>query len=85
MKEDLTERSIPRDRPSSWFLWHRWVIRPGTRVLDIEDHLLKQGELVQLANPLEIVLAREVLEFASGRPMALASVLARRPAAPGKA
>lgn len=50
-----------------------------------EDHLLKPGELVQLANPLEIVLAREVLEFASGRPRALASVLARRPAAPGKA
>lgn len=50
-----------------------------------EEHLLKPGELVQLAEPFEIVLGREVVEFASGRPMALASVLARRPVAAGGA
>jgi SAM-dependent methyltransferase len=43
------------------------------------DHLLKRGELIQLATPFEIVLAREALEFIGGRPMAVASVLAQRP------
>jgi SAM-dependent methyltransferase len=42
------------------------------------DHLLKRGELIQLAAPFEIVLAREALEFIGGRPMEVASVLARR-------
>ncbi len=44
------------------------------------EHLLKRGELIQLAEPFEIVLAREALEFIGGRPMAVASVLAQRPA-----
>lgn len=49
------------------------------------DHLLQSGELVRLAEPFEILLAREVVEFASGRPMAVASVLAQRPVgAPGR-
>ncbi len=43
------------------------------------DHLLKPGEIMRLAEPFEIVLAREVVELVEGRPMALASVLARRP------
>ncbi|OGU09635.1 MAG: hypothetical protein A2W29_08565 [Gemmatimonadetes bacterium RBG_16_66_8] len=44
-----------------------------------EDHLLRRGELIELASPFEIVLAREALEFVGGRPMAVASVLAQRP------
>jgi len=44
-----------------------------------DDHLLKRGELLELAEPFEIVLAREALEFVNGRPMAVASVLALRP------
>jgi SAM-dependent methyltransferase len=43
------------------------------------DHLLKRGEVVALAGGLELMLAREALEFVGGRPMAVASVLARRP------
>ena len=43
-----------------------------------DDHLLKPGELVRLVEPLEIILAREALDFVGGRPMAVASVLARR-------
>ncbi len=42
------------------------------------DHLLKPGELIRLAEPFEILLAREALEFVGGRPMAVASVLAER-------
>lgn len=45
------------------------------------DHLLRRGELMMLAGPFEIVLAREALEFVGGRPMAVASILARRPPA----
>ena len=45
------------------------------------DHLLRRGELMTLAGPFEIVLAREALEFVGGRPMAVASILARRPPA----
>lgn len=43
-----------------------------------DDHLLGPGELISLVEPLEIVLAREALEFIGGRPMAVASVLAQR-------
>ena len=42
------------------------------------EHLLQPGELLQLAEPFEIVLAREALEFVEGRPIAVASILARR-------
>lgn len=42
------------------------------------DHLLKPGELIRLAEPFEILLAREALDFVGGRPMAVASVLAKR-------
>jgi SAM-dependent methyltransferase len=41
-------------------------------------HLLKPGELLELVEPFEVVLAREALEFAGGHPMAVASMLARR-------
>jgi 2-polyprenyl-3-methyl-5-hydroxy-6-metoxy-1,4-benzoquinol methylase len=44
-----------------------------------DEHLLRPGELWSLVEPLEIVLARDVLEVVDGRPMAVASVLARRP------
>lgn len=44
-----------------------------------DDHLLGPGELLSLAEPFEVVLAREALEFIGGRPMAVASILARRP------
>jgi tellurite methyltransferase len=42
------------------------------------EHLLKPGELLELVQPFEVVLAREALEFVAGHPMAVASVLARR-------
>ncbi len=42
------------------------------------DHLLKPGELLQLVEPFEVVLAREALEFVAGHPMSVASMLARR-------
>jgi len=45
-----------------------------------DDHLLKPGELLQLVEPFEVILAREALDFLGGRPMAVASVVARRPA-----
>ena len=44
-----------------------------------DEHLLRPGELWSLVEPFEIVLARDVLEVLDGRPMAVASVLARRP------
>lgn len=43
------------------------------------EHLLQSGELLQLVVPLEVVLAREVLETIDRRVMALASILAQRP------
>ena len=43
-----------------------------------DDHLLKPGELLQLVEPFEVILAREALDFVSGRPMAVASILALR-------
>lgn len=42
------------------------------------DHLLESGEILRLAEPFEIILAREALDFVGGRPMAVASVFARR-------
>ena len=42
------------------------------------DHLLKPGELPTLLAPLEVILAREALDFFDGRPMAVASALAQR-------
>lgn len=42
------------------------------------EHLLKPGELLQLIEPFEVVLAREALEFVEGHPMSVASMLARR-------
>lgn len=44
-----------------------------------DEHLLRPGELWSLVEPFEIILARDVLEVLDGRPMAVASVLARRP------
>lgn len=43
-----------------------------------DAHLLKPGELWSLIEPLEIVMAREVVEILDGRSRAVASVLARR-------
>lgn len=43
------------------------------------DHLLAAGEIFSLIHPYELVSAREALEMLDGRPMAVASVLARRP------
>ncbi|MBI4420135.1 MAG: class I SAM-dependent methyltransferase [Gemmatimonadetes bacterium] len=43
-----------------------------------DEHLLRPGELPLLVAPLEMVLGREALDFLGGRPMAVASVLARR-------
>jgi len=46
-----------------------------------DEHLLKPCELWTLVLPFEIVLAREVIEMLDGRPMAVGSILARRPSA----
>lgn len=43
-----------------------------------DDHLLRTGELALLVRPLEIVQAREALDFHGGRPMSVASVVAQR-------
>ena len=43
-----------------------------------DDHLLRSGELTTLVRPLEVVQAREALDFHAGRPIAVASVLAQR-------
>ena len=43
-----------------------------------DDHLLRSGELPLLVRPLEIIQAREALDFHGGRPMSVASVLAQR-------
>lgn len=43
-----------------------------------DAHLLKPGELWSLVEPLEIVLAREVVEILDGRSRVVASVLACR-------
>jgi 2-polyprenyl-3-methyl-5-hydroxy-6-metoxy-1,4-benzoquinol methylase len=43
-----------------------------------DDHLLKAGELISLVQPLEVVLAREVLEHLNGHSKLVASVLAER-------
>jgi 2-polyprenyl-3-methyl-5-hydroxy-6-metoxy-1,4-benzoquinol methylase len=42
------------------------------------EHLLRTGELTRLVRPLEVVQAREALDFHAGRPMSVASVLAQR-------
>lgn len=44
-----------------------------------DEHLLKPGELLQLAEPFEVFLSREVIDMVDGRPAALASILAQRP------
>jgi 2-polyprenyl-3-methyl-5-hydroxy-6-metoxy-1,4-benzoquinol methylase len=44
------------------------------------DHLLRPGELPTLFTTLEVVIAREALDFFDARPMAVASVLAQRTA-----
>lgn len=45
-----------------------------------DDHLLASGELMQLTADFDLILAREVIEMIDGRPAALASVFAQRPA-----
>ena len=44
-----------------------------------DDHLLKNGELLDLVVPFDVFLSREVLEMVDGRPASVASVLAQRP------
>ncbi|NIM48856.1 MAG: methyltransferase domain-containing protein [Gemmatimonadales bacterium] len=44
-----------------------------------DEHLLKAGELWELVQPFEILLAREVVEILDGRSMAVSSILAQRP------
>jgi len=44
-----------------------------------DDHLLRPGELLRLIDGFEVELAREAIEVVGGRPMAVASVLGRRP------
>lgn len=69
-------------RPGGFFLcetFMEWQREFGWGPTSL-DYLLKPGELVRLVEPFDIVLAREVVEFIGGRPMALASVLAQRPA-----
>jgi tellurite methyltransferase len=72
----------------------REAVRPGGHLLvetfleaqreqgwgpESDDHLLEPGEILRLAGPFDVVLAREVLEVIDGRPAAVASLLARRP------
>lgn len=45
-----------------------------------DEHLLRSGELMQLTAGFELILGREVIEMIDGRPAALASVFAQRPA-----
>ncbi|MEE8116151.1 MAG: methyltransferase domain-containing protein [Gemmatimonadales bacterium] len=45
-----------------------------------DEHLLKPGELMRLVEPFEAFLFREVVDMVDGRPAALASILAQRPA-----
>src|SRR6267154_2582702 len=42
------------------------------------DHLLRPSELPTLLSPLEVVIAREALDFFDSRPMSVASALAQR-------
>lgn len=41
-----------------------------------DEHLLKPGELIQLVQPFEVFLSREVIEMIDGRPAAVSSVVA---------
>lgn len=43
-----------------------------------DEHLLRSGELASLVRPLEVVQAREALDFHGGRPVSVASILAQR-------
>ena len=68
-------------RPGGYFLAETYLEQQrelGWGPTD-DAHLLRPGEFWSLVEPLEIVLARDVLEVLDGRPMAVASVLARRP------
>ena len=44
-----------------------------------DDHLLRTGELWHIAEPFEIILAREVLEILDGSSRVVGSLLAQRP------
>lgn len=59
----------------TFLVWQRAYGWGPTR----DEHLLKPGELLQLAAPFEVIHAREVLEVVDDRPHAVASVVARRP------
>lgn len=72
---------LDRVRPGGYFLAETFLVHqrdlgwgPAS-----DQHLLRPGELWTLVQPFEIVLARDVLEVLDGRPMAVASVLAKRP------
>lgn len=61
----------------TFLVWQRAYGWGPTR----DEHLLKPGELLELASPFEVLHAREVLEVVDDRPHAVASVVAKRPAA----
>ena len=67
-------------RPGGFFLFETFlnVQRQYGWGPKSDDHLLKHGELLELVDPLEILLEREAHDVADDRPMAVASVLAQR-------
>ncbi len=67
-------------RPGGFFLFETFlnVQRQYGWGPKSDDHLLKHGELLELVDPLEILLEREAHDVADDCPMAVASVLAQR-------
>lgn len=72
---------LARVRPGGFFLGETFLVQQ--RELGwgptSDEHLLTSGEFWSLVEPLEIVLAREVLEILDGHTKAVSSILARRP------
>jgi 2-polyprenyl-3-methyl-5-hydroxy-6-metoxy-1,4-benzoquinol methylase len=81
----LDRRRMPAFRalvkPGGWLLVETFLRTQGQHGWGptSAEHLLEPGELVTLAAPFEITLAREGTEIAQGRPMDVAGVLAQRP------